>query len=210
MLYDSTSPVALPARGMNRRHLHIQRRIGLRALAARTAAPLAIPGSRHLQLSAHPRHAILVAMLLDPGVLHRDSFAKYAAAFFTISRSSFALASSRRKRAFSASSSVAERLVGAVSSPAFSVPARARLTQLDKLDSGIPSRFAAWLLPIDSANRTASTLNSPVYCRFGTASFFAISFSVHQKSANNLMYVKPGQVQSLPSPVSFCRATLLA
>jgi hypothetical protein len=69
-------------------------------------------------------------VLLDPGVLPRDSFAKYAAAFFTISRSSFALASSRRKRAFSASSSVAEGLVDAVSSAAFSIPARARLTQL--------------------------------------------------------------------------------
>ena len=71
------------------------------------------------------------------------NFAKYAAAFFTIYRSSLALVSSRRKRAFSASSSVVGRLVGAVPSSAFSLPARARLTQLDKLDSGIPSRLAA-------------------------------------------------------------------
>jgi hypothetical protein len=48
---------------------------------------------------------MVVAMLLDPGVLHRDSLAKYAAAFYTISRSSLALASSRRSRAFSTSNS---------------------------------------------------------------------------------------------------------
>ena len=40
------------------------------------------------------------------------------------------------------------------------------------LNCGTPSRLAAALPPIDSANLTASNLNSSVYCRFGTCSFF--------------------------------------
>jgi hypothetical protein len=63
---------------------------------------LAIPGSRNIQLPAHLSHAEFVAVFFDPGVFHRDSFAKYAAAFFTISKSSRALSNSRRNRAFSA------------------------------------------------------------------------------------------------------------
>ncbi len=64
------------------------------------------------------------------------------------------------------------------------------------VDCGIPSRFAAALPPVDNANLTASVLNSSVYRRFGTDSFFPISPSVHQKVTNILMYVKPGQGHS--------------
>jgi tetratricopeptide (TPR) repeat protein len=63
------------------------------------------------------------------------------------------------------------------------------------VDCGIPSRFAAALPPVDNASLTASDLNSSVYRRLGTDSFFPISPSVHQKVTNNLMYVKPGQGQ---------------
>src|SRR5882672_4635384 len=133
-------------------------------------------------------------MLLDPGVPHRDSFAKYAAAFFTISRSSLALASSRRSRETSASSSLTPRFIGTAAPAApLSLPARLNRIQFHKLESGMPSRFAAWLPPIDSASRTASSLNSSVYCRFGTDSFLPISSSVHQKPTSNLMYVNPRQ-----------------
>jgi len=67
-------------------------------------------------------------MLLDPGVPHRDSFAKYAAAFFTMSRSSFALANSRRNRAFSASTSLTDRFAAtALPAAALSLPARLSL-----------------------------------------------------------------------------------
>src|SRR5882672_2602201 len=136
-------------------------------------------------------------MLLDPGVPHRDSFAKYAAAFFTISRSSLALASSRRSRETSASSSLTPRFIGTAAPAApLSLPARLNRIQFHKLESGMPSRFAAWLPPIDSASRTASSLNSSVYCRFGTDSFLPISSSVHQKPTSNLMYVNPRQGQS--------------
>ena len=61
------------------------------------------------------------------------------------------------------------------------------------VDCGIPSRLAAALPPVDCANLTASALNSSVYRRFGTDSFFPISPSVHQKFTKILMYVKPGQ-----------------
>src|SRR5690348_17344229 len=133
-------------------------------------------------------------MLLDPGVSHRDSFAKYAAAFFTISRSSLALASSRRSRAFSASTSDTGRLTAAAAlAVAPDPPSRLRRTQLVTVDCGMPSRLAAAFPPVDSANLTASVLNSSVYRRFGTASFFPIVSSVHQKAIKILMYVKPGQ-----------------
>jgi len=52
-------------------------------------------------------------MLVDPSVLHRALLAKYAVAFRRTSTSSFASASSLRKRLFSASSSLTGRRVGA-------------------------------------------------------------------------------------------------
>src|SRR4029453_14875790 len=67
-------------------------------------------------------------------------------------------------------------------------------------DCGIPNRLAAALPPVDSANLTASALNSSVYRRFGTDSFFPISPSVHQNVTNILMYVNRGQVQTARSP----------
>ena len=104
------------------------------------------------------------------------------------------LASSRRNRAFSASTSVIDRLTAtAAPSAVLSLPARLNLIQFPRLDSGMPNRLAAWLPPIDSPSLTASILNSALYRRFPTNSFLLISPSVHQKFTNNLMYVKPGQ-----------------
>lgn len=48
------------------------------------ATPLAVTRARHAHLPTHPGHAERVAMRIDPGALHRDSFAKYAAAFFDL------------------------------------------------------------------------------------------------------------------------------
>jgi hypothetical protein len=147
-------------------------------------------------LAGHPRHIELIAMFFHPGVLHRDSFAKYAAAFFTISKSSFALDSSRRNRTFSASNSAIVRFTGtALPVTAFNLPDRLSCSQFHKLEYGTPNRFAASVHPIDSVKRTASTLNSAVYRRFPTDSFLFISPSVHQEVISNLMYVKPGQGQ---------------
>ncbi len=93
-----------------------------------------------------PRHWITPAMRLHPGVLHRDSLAKYAAAFFRISLSSLASANARRSRLSSASSSPAERFTGAPpAGQPLSLPCRCRRIQFHILESGMPSRLAAWL-----------------------------------------------------------------
>jgi hypothetical protein len=65
--------------------------------------------------------------------------AKYAAAFFNISLSTLADASSRRSRSTSASSSFAERGVADPPIDVPNLPARSSLTQLNKLESGILS-----------------------------------------------------------------------
>lgn len=52
------------------------------------------------------------ALMIVPGVLHRDLLAKYAVAFRSISTSSFASANSLRSRLLSDSSSVAGRCSG--------------------------------------------------------------------------------------------------
>lgn len=111
------------------------------------------------------------------------------------------LASSRRKRAFSASTSVADRFTETPVPPAaFSFPARLSRIQFHRLESGMLNRFAACPPPIDSLSLTASTLNSSVYCRFETDAFMPISPSVHQKVTSYLMYAKPGQGHSSICP----------
>src|SRR6185295_9865235 len=165
--HDARPTVAALATRMQRRDLRVERRVGYRAITGRSRSPLAIAGTRHLKLTAHPGHMKPVAVLFDPGVLHRDSFAKYAAAFFTISRSSLALTSSRRSRAFSASSSETGRFTAtAALVPPTDSPSRLRRTQFVMVDCGIPNRLAAVLPPVDCANLTASVLNSSVYRRF--------------------------------------------
>src|ERR1700722_229401 len=78
-------------------------------------------------------------LCFDPGVLHRDSLAKYAAAFFNMSLSTLAEANSRRNRSTSASSSFTDRGVAVTPLEDPSLPARSSFTQLNKLESGIPS-----------------------------------------------------------------------
>ena len=102
---DARTPIAAFARRVHRRHLRIQPRIGLRPGARRAPPPLQVARARHQQQAAHPADRVVVAMLLDPGVPHRDSFAKYAAAFFTFrsrwferTRSAPALGSGRPER----------------------------------------------------------------------------------------------------------------
>ncbi|CAG9262876.1 hypothetical protein BCEP4_2740003 [Burkholderia cepacia] len=57
---------------------------------------MAINAARHINYSAQATDAVPVAVSINPGVLHRDPFAKYAVAFERISISSFALANSLR------------------------------------------------------------------------------------------------------------------
>jgi len=78
-------------------------------------------------------------MSLDPSVPHRDFFAKYAAAFFTISKSSLVLARSRRNRLFSASNSAGEPFMGVAADTASNFPLRLRRIQFRRLDAGLPT-----------------------------------------------------------------------
>src|SRR5688572_17092719 len=72
--------------------------------AGRPMEPGVKPAARDRQLPAQLRHRELAAMRTDEAVLHEDSFAKYAAAFFKISRSSVTRFNSRRSCSTSVSS----------------------------------------------------------------------------------------------------------
>ena len=80
-----------------------------------------------------------MTMLCDPGVLYRASFAKYAAAFFNISRSNLTLANSLFKRLISSDAGYFEVRVLPLS-PEYA------LTQLYKLFGVTPSSRAVWLI----------------------------------------------------------------
>jgi hypothetical protein len=103
--------------------------------------------------------------LISRGVLQS---AKYAAAFFRISLSTLAEANSRRNRSTSASSPFADRGVAVTPADDPSLPARSSLAQLNKLESGIPSRRLASDIPTLCPSFTASILNSFV---LGTPTF---------------------------------------
>ena len=112
LLHDARAPVAAPAVPVDGSHLGVQGLVGQRLGTGRTHAPLAVPAAGNRQHPAQPADRVLVAILFDPGVLHRDPFAKYAVAFRRISTSSFASASSLRNRLHSASSSLTGRRIG--------------------------------------------------------------------------------------------------
>src|SRR3569832_35827 len=98
---------------------HLTRPIGFTSLLVQHAHPLdegvirlcpctrlALPPgieatAARLQRATHARQPKLVVMGLHERVLHRDSLAKYAAAFFKISRSSVTWANSRFSRLIS-------------------------------------------------------------------------------------------------------------
>src|SRR5450631_430372 len=77
-----------------------------RALRGRALVLLMESAAQHRQQLAHHRRRIDLSMLFNPRVLHIDSLAKYAAAFFNISFSSFSFVFSCLKRLSSASSSL--------------------------------------------------------------------------------------------------------
>src|SRR6202166_3459455 len=111
-------------------------------------------------------HRPLSAVKLDPGVLHADTFAKYAVAFSNMSRSIFTRANSARSRAISICS-------GETCLPApFSFPAASAFTQLCRVFGLMPSIFAtAAMLWPPRTMRTASSMNSCVYRALGLPIF---------------------------------------
>ena len=95
-------------------------------------------------------------MPFDEGVLHRYSLAKYAAAFFNISRSIFTRDNSVRRRLIS----ICSALTAGVAE-LFNPPVLAALTQLWSVCSDRPRLLAtvATRSPLVT-KRTASSLNS--------------------------------------------------
>jgi hypothetical protein len=108
-LDDPRPAIGLATLRVKARDIDIQGGIGRRTLTTGSDAPLAIPRVWNVEQTTQTGRWILLADWLNPGVLHRDSFAKNAA-FFTISRSNLAFANSRRSRSFSASNSPAPQL----------------------------------------------------------------------------------------------------
>src|SRR3546814_12429436 len=90
LVNDPRAAIASTAGIVDGRHLGVQSLVGQRVGTGRAHAPLAVAAARHLQHAAKPTDGVLVAMLVDPGVLHRDPLAKYAVAFRRTSTSSFA------------------------------------------------------------------------------------------------------------------------
>src|SRR5438552_5463196 len=137
-----------------------------RALRRRTHARRVESAARDRQQLAHHRRRIGLSMLFDPRVLHIDSLAKYAAAFFRISFSSLSFAFSCRNRLSSASSSdtgcAGARLTN-------SWPLRARYTQFasDLFDISSERATAATDRPPSITCLTAASRNSGVYLRSG-------------------------------------------
>ncbi len=77
---NSIAPIAARAACMDRGNLHVKNRVGEGPRAWWPFSPLAIAGTRYRRQPAHPGDGKPVAMRVDPGVLHRDPLAKYAAA----------------------------------------------------------------------------------------------------------------------------------
>jgi hypothetical protein len=110
--------------------------------------------ARHRQHLTHQLGRELSPLRIDPGVLHRDSLAKNAVAFFSTSRSMRSVASSARKREFSASISLTARRFELLTG----VPPRSSRTQLDSVLGEIPSLRAAPANPRLSTSDTAWVL----------------------------------------------------
>ena len=75
--------------------------IGLRPSTGLPPLPGIEPASAHVEDAAYGGQPKLLLMRLHDPVRHRTSVAKYAAAFFTMSRSSVTRASSRFRRVIS-------------------------------------------------------------------------------------------------------------
>ena len=79
-------------------HFGLHLLVGISLGAGWATQPLVIATARDLQEPTQATHAELGVLLVYPGVLYGSCCAKYAAAFFRISRSSFKRAFSFRRR----------------------------------------------------------------------------------------------------------------
>src|ERR1035438_10273399 len=167
-LSPQLSPDPRPAVGSAIRRIHgadMHQQSLIPQMATRNHTPPANPvfmvtGHAHPQNSALHTDRPHPPVTLNKGVLHFWPFAKYAVAFPRMSRSIFTRANSARKRLISICSELTLLLFAPVSRPS-----RFALTQLYNVCSTTPRvRAAAAMLWPDSTIRTASCLNSSVYC----------------------------------------------
>src|ERR1039457_4403413 len=194
---DPRPAVGSAIRGIHGADMHQQSLIT--QMATPNLTPAANPVfmvSRH----AHPQHSALhtdrphPSVTLNKGVLHFWPFAKYAVAFPRMSRSILTRANSARNRLISICSTLTALLL------AGHRPSRFALTQLYKVCSTSPRLLAAAaMLGPDSTIRTASCLNSSVYCA-RVAFVISVSLALLNHSARDTFCA--GKVKS-PRPVSF-------
>src|SRR5690625_4259253 len=130
-------------------------------------APGVVARATYAESATHERERVLASVLLDACVLHRDSLAKYAAAFFRKSRSCLTSSNSRRSLRISSSWLVSLPWPGKTSAPMSPERLSACCFHLRSISERIPSSRATSesLLPSSVTSRTASSLNSRVNCR---------------------------------------------
>src|SRR4029079_11950441 len=138
-----------------------QRRLPMNPCAGRPAPGCVVPTGRNAQGPTQRAHCILPALAFDKGVFHLDAFAKEMAAFFKISFSSRSLAFARRR---------VPRFCSAVASSCLGTPLRSSSSKSRRhwrnWFTRTPSSRAtlALVLSPTAAKRTASSLNSRVWC----------------------------------------------
>ncbi len=103
--------ITLPGRAMKRSDVKPKALLSLGSFTRSANSPGVEPRGRNFQHPAHESHGELTTVAFDASVLHRDSFAKNAVAFFRKSLSCRSTSTSRLSRLTSASSS------GPVNSP---------------------------------------------------------------------------------------------
>ncbi len=114
------------------------------------AQPVEVTAGADLQHAAGDARRVLLPHLVNPGVPRSVSCAKYAAAFFAMSRSILRRATSARKRAISICSGETRTALSSPPTP-LNAPLAAWRTQLPRLALGIPNTLAttamAWPPP---------------------------------------------------------------
>ena len=137
---DARAPVAataLPMHSSNGFHQHL---VGLASRARATLAPGIVAAARYPQDCTHPADRKAASLLSDEGVPHSPSCEKMLMAFFRMSRSWEATASSRFKRRISALA--ASSVVGSVPGVAPSTRLRCfPLPQQPRRDAQLPLKL---------------------------------------------------------------------
>src|SRR5690606_26338677 len=159
VLHQPWTPIQSPAAGMAGTQVAAHRCIPIRPGLGLTALVVMKPRPGDTEQAAQHTERIMSPFTRDEGVLHLDSLAKNAVAFFKISRSILRVAFSARRRVSSLSSSLTGCRDGALSG----LPALAAVTQLPSVLTDTSSCRAAFVGPIDSARATAWALKSSVY-----------------------------------------------